>query len=187
VFFCFMGTLTNLVYTQLYGLLSVYTQHIGFEPYIFGIFFSINGAMVVSLQIPIRKGTMKLGPAKAFIVAQLMYAAGFAYFMFATSFLEFLTGVAVLTLGEIIFFPASQGFVANLAPADMRGRYMAMAGLFFGIGGSAGSQIGFSIFAMLADKRLIWGILGIVGFATLIGYGYLLRITNRNNKGKVVN
>lgn len=182
IIFCFMGTLTNVVYTQLYALLSVYMQDVGFEPYFFGILFSINGAMVVALQIPIRKGTMRMGPVKAFLVAQLLYAVGFSYFMFATSFLEFLAGVVVLTLGEITFFPASQGFVANLAPADMRGRYMAMLGLFFGIGGSAGSQIGFSIFGMLADKRLIWGILGIVGFTTLLGYGYLLKITNRSNK-----
>ncbi len=185
--FCFMGTLTNLVYTQLYGLLSVYMQDVGFEPYFFGILFSVNGAMVVTLQILIRKGTMRLGPVKAFIVAQALYAVGFSYFMFATNFLEFLAGVVVLTLGEITFFPASQGFVANLAPADMRGRYMAMLGLFFGIGGSAGSQIGFSIFGMLANKRLIWGILGAVGFATLLGYGYLLKITNETKRGKVAN
>jgi len=183
--FCFMGAMTNLVYTQLYGLLSVYTQYVGLEPYIFGLFFSVNGAMVVTLQIPIRKGTMKLGATKAFIIAQLLYAAGFTYFMLAADFLQFLTGIIVLTLGEIIFFPASSGFVANLAPADMRGRYMAMLGLFFGIGGSAGSQLGFSIFGILGDKRLIWAILGSIGFATLLGYGFLLKITRRRKEENV--
>jgi predicted MFS family arabinose efflux permease len=49
VFFCMIGALTNLVYSQLYGMLSVYTQYVGFEPYIFGIFVSVNGAMVVAL------------------------------------------------------------------------------------------------------------------------------------------
>jgi MFS family permease len=184
ILFCFMGAMTNLVYTQLYGLLSVYTQYVGFEPYVFGIFFSINGAMVVTLQIPIRKGTMKLGATKAFILAQFLYAAGFTYFMLAADFLQFLAGVIVLTLGEIIFVPASSGFVANLAPADMRGRYMAMLGLFFGIGGSAGSQLGFSVFGILSDKRLIWAILGSIGFATLLGYGLLLKITGRDKKEK---
>jgi len=182
ILFCFMGAMTNLLYTQLYGLLSVYTQYVGFEPYIFGIFFSVNGAMVVTLQIPIRKGTMKLGATKAFIIAQLLYAAGFTYFMVAADFLQFLAGIVVLTLGEIIFVPASSGFVANLAPADMRGRYMAMLGLFFGIGGSAGSQLGFSIFGILSDKRLIWAILGSIGFATLLGYGLLLKIARRNKE-----
>ena len=182
ILFCFMGALTNLVYSQLYGLLSIYTQYVGFEPYIFGIFFSVNGTMVVALQIPIRKASVKIGATKAFIIAQLLYAAGFTYFMFATSFAQFLAGIIVLTLGEIIFVPASSGFVANLAPANMRGRYMAMLGLFFGIGGAAGSQIAFTIFAQLTDKKFTWGILGIIGFATLIGYVLLLKMAKRQNR-----
>jgi len=182
IFFCFLGAMTSLVYSQLYGLLSVYTQYIGFEPYVFGIFFSVNGLMVVLLQIPLRLGTMRIGATKAFIIAQTLYAVGFTSFMFATSFQQFLAGVVVLTLGEIVFVPASSAFVANIAPADMRGRYMAMAGLFFGIGSSAGSQIAFSIFGALADKQLTWGILGIIGFATSIGYALMLKMTRKKQK-----
>ena len=180
VFFCLMGALTNLVYSQLYGMLSVYTQYVGFEPYIFGVFFSVNGAMVVALQIPIRKGAVKIGAARAFVVAQLLYAVGFTYFMFAASFAQFLIGVIVLTLGEIIFVPASSGFVANLAPSDMRGRYIAILGLFFGIGGAAGSQIAFSLFASLTDKKFTWGVLGLIGFATLVGYMFLAKMASRH-------
>jgi MFS family permease len=177
-----MGALTNLVYTQLYGLLSVYIQYIGFEPYIFGILFSLNGAMVVTLQIPIRMGATRIGPTKAFIVAQLLYAAGFSYFMIARSFEQFIVGAVILTLGEIIFVPASSGFVANLAPADKRGRYMAMLGLFFGIGGSAGAQLAFSIFGALANKELTWGIFGLIGFITVIGYAILLKMAKDAKK-----
>lgn len=179
VFFCMMGALTNFVYSQLYGLLSVYTQYIGFEPYIFGVFFSVNGAMVVALQIPIRKGAMRIGAVRAFIVAQFLYALGFTYFMFAVSFTQFLIGVIALTLGEITFFPASSGFVANLAPLEMRGRYIAILGLFFGIGSAAGSQIAFSLYATLTDKKLVWGVLGLVGFAALVGYVFLAKMASK--------
>lgn len=174
--------MTSLVYSQLYGLLSVYTQYIGFEPYVFGIFFSVNGLMVVLLQIPLRVGTMRIGATKAFIIAQTLYAVGFTSFMFATTFQQFLAGVIVLTLGEIVFVPASSAFVANIAPADMRGRYMAMAGLFFGIGSSAGSQIAFSIFGALTDKQFTWGILGIIAFATSIGYALMLKMTRKKQQ-----
>jgi MFS family permease len=187
IFFCFMGALTNLVYTQLYGLLSVYiVDYLLFQPYIFGMLFSLNGAMVVTLQIPIRIGATKIGPTKAFIIAQALYAAGFTYFMFARSLEQFIVGIVVLTLGEIIFVPASSGFVANLAPIDKRGRYMAMLGLFFGIGGSAGSQIAFSISGALTNKELTWGILGLIGFTTLIGYIALFRMANKAKDGRSV-
>jgi MFS family permease len=187
IVFCLLGALTSFVYSQLYGLLSVYTQYVGFEPYVFGIFFSVNGLMVVLLQIPLRLGTMRIGAAKSFIIAQTLYALGFTSFMFATSFLQFLTGVIVLTLGEIIFVPASSAFVANIAPADMRGRYMAMAGLFFGIGSSAGSQIAFSIYGALSTKQLTWGILGIIGFATSIGYVLMWKMAGTKKKPAVGN
>ena len=179
VLLCFLGALTNVVYAQLYGLLSVYTGYRGFEPYFFGILFSVNGIMVVLFQIPIRKGAMRVGSTKAFVIAQAFYAVGFGYFMFSKSFIQFLTGVVILTIGEITYFPAVSGFISNLAPPDKRGRYMALSGLFFGIGGSAGSFIGFQLYGLLQNKEMIWGVLGAVAFATLPGYAYLSKIHRR--------
>ena len=180
ILFCFMGALTIVVYSQLYSLLSVYTEYLGFEPYVFGFLSSIAGAMVVTLQIPIRWGTVRIGPTKAFIIAQTLFGAGFIYFMFAANFSQFLVAIAVLTIGEIIFFPASSAFVANLAPAAMRGRYLALTGLFFGIGGSTASLTIFSIYGLLANKSLIWGIWGTLGFAILPGYLMLFKMAKRN-------
>lgn len=182
VVFCIAGALTNVVYSQLYGLLSVYTGYLGFDPSFFGLLLSVNGVMVVTLQIPIRKATMRIGSTRAFIVAQTLYAVGFTYFMLSRDLAQFLIGVVVLTLGEIVFFPASSGFVADLSPADMRGRYMALLGLFYGTGGSVGSLIGFTLYDILPNKGVIWGILGTVGFATLPGYLYLLKVVARRSK-----
>lgn len=179
--FCLVAALTNVVYSQLYGLLSVYMEYIGLPPYAFGILFSVNGAMVVFLQIPIRKAAVKAGSTKAFIVAQFFYAVGFTYFVLSRDFIQFLTGAVILTVGEIIFVPAISGFVADLSPVDMRGRYSALAGLFFGIGGSAGSLIGFRLYEVLSNKEYIWAVLGAIGFATLPGYVYLWR-TQRQKK-----
>ena len=178
--FCLIGALTIVVYSQLYNLLSVYIEYLGFEPYIFGFISSIAGAMVVILQIPIRLGTVRIGPTKAFIIAQTLFGAGFICFMFAADFYQFLVAIAVLTVGEIIFFPASSAFAANLAPAEMRGRYLAMMGLFFGTGSSSASLMVFSIYGVLANKSLIWGIWGTLGFAILPGYLILLKITRRD-------
>lgn len=182
IFFCFLCALTSLIYSQLYGLLSVYTQYVGFDPIVFGILFSVNGAMVVALQIPIRIGATRIGPAKTFVIAQTLYAVGFTFFMVAVGFNGFLTGVVILTLGEIMFVPASSGFVANLAPSDKRGRYMAIVGLFLGIGSSAGYLIAFTLYDMLADKKVTWGILGLIGFATVFGYLLLLRMAKQKAK-----
>jgi MFS family permease len=181
--FCLMMFFTNFLYAQFYSLLSVYIEHLGFEPYVFGTLSSIAGAMVVTLQIPIRLSTVRIGPAKAFIIAQTLFAAGFTCFMFATDFFEFLAAIAVLTLGEITFYPASSAFAANLAPADMLGRYIAVMGLFSGIGGSTASVAVFSIYGMLVNKATVWGIWGALGFAVLPGY-FLLSKISKNHRNK---
>ena len=178
--FCLMMFFTNFLYAQFYSLLSVYTENLGFEPYVFGALSSIAGAMVVTLQIPIRLSTVRIGPAKAFIIAQTLFAAGFTYFMFASNFVEFLAAIAVLTLGEITFYPASSAFAANLAPADALGRYIALMGLFSGIGGSTASVAVFSLYGVLVNKTLVWGIWGAFGFAVLPGYFLLSNVTRKH-------
>jgi MFS family permease len=183
ILFCLMMFFTNFLYAQFYSLLSVYTGFLGFEPYVFGTLSSIAGAMVVTLQIPIRLSTVRIGPAKAFIIAQTLFAAGFTCFMFASNFTEFLACIAVLTIGEITFYPASSAFAANVAPADMLGRYLAVMGLFSGIGASTASVAVFSIYGMLANKATVWGIWGALGFAVLPGYFLLSKIT-KDHKNK---
>lgn len=171
--YCLLAALTNIVYSQFYGLLSVYTEYLAMPAYEFGMLFSINGAMVVLLQIPIRKATMKIGTTKSFLIAQTLYAAGFSLFFLSRNFSQMLVGNVILTLGEITIVPASNGFIANLAPVDKRGRYMAFSSLFTGIGGSVGNYIGFKIYSILAMKEYVWAILGGIGFLTLPGYAYL--------------
>jgi hypothetical protein len=63
----------------------------------------------------------------------------------------------------------------------MRGRYMGFMGLFFGIGSSTASLTVFSIYGLLVNKSLIWGILATFGFAILPGYFLLLRFKKHKN------
>jgi MFS family permease len=121
-------------------------------------------------------------------ISKLLYAVGFTYFLVSRDFAQFLFGVVVLTLGEIIFSPAISAFVANLSPVDKRGRYMALSGLFYGVGGSVGTMVGFRLYDVLLNKEMIWGVLGAVGFATLPGYVYLVKANKkaqelRSNRG----
>jgi len=173
--FCLLSAMTSIVYTQLYGLLSVYTEYLGLPAYQFGILFSLNGAMVVLLQIPIRKYAMRIGSTSSFILAQTLYSIGFSLFFFSRDLSLLLLGDVVLTLGEITFVPASNGFIANLAPMDKRGRYMAFAGLFSGLGSSVGSFIGFGFYGLLPHKEQVWALLGGIGALTVPGYALLHR------------
>jgi MFS family permease len=77
-----------------------------------------------------------------------------------------------------MFYPATSAFAVNLAPVEMRGEYIAVSSLFSGIGGSAASVTLFSLYGMLADKSMVWGICGLLGFAFLPGYWLLFRVAH---------
>jgi dipeptide/tripeptide permease len=50
--------------------------------------------------------------------------------------------VVIITIGELIIVPTSSTYVANLAPADIRGCYMSLAGLTWGVASGIGRVFG---------------------------------------------
>jgi MFS family permease len=186
ILFCFTSLFTLAVYARMNDLLPIYMANVGYNDFAWSLVLSLNGGMVVALQIPIRKKTVKIGPTKSFIIAQLLITAGFSSILFAADFYQLLFSDAIFTLGEITFFPASSGFVANLAPPEMRGRYMSTCNLFQGIGNAGGEffilviyQDYFGPKPNMVPLNFIWGVLGLIGLATLPGYLVLLRAFRR--------
>ncbi len=86
--------------------------------------------------------------------------------------------MVVMTIGELVLVPTSSTYAANLAPADMRGRYMSLYGLTWnvaaGIGPVAGGFLNDTI-----SPQAIWyggGLCGLVS-ALLFVFFWLRRST----------
>ncbi len=58
-------------------------------------------------------------------LGNLFYGFGFVMYGFVSSYTLFLIAMAVITIGEMIIAPVNQTLIANMAPENMRGRYMA--------------------------------------------------------------
>ena len=63
----------------------------------------------------------------------LLYAIGFAMYGIVSTYAYFIVAMVVITIGEMIVSPFQQALVAGFAPEQMRGRYMAVSGLSWGI------------------------------------------------------
>jgi MFS family permease len=50
--------------------------------------------------------------------------------------------MVIISIGELIIVPTSSTYVANLAPADMRGRYMSIYGLTWSLSIGIGPLLG---------------------------------------------
>jgi MFS family permease len=104
----------------------------------------------------------------------VFYAIGFTLFGIVGTLGLFALNVFIITIGEMIIQPTSQVLVANFAPQDKRGRYMAVAGFVWVIP----SMIGPGLAGYILDNynpHLLWYLAGIVTMISVAGF-YLLHL-----------
>ena len=155
--------------------LSVYLRDVhGVPPQGFGYILSLNAAMVVLFQFYVTRRMQGQPPLRMMTVGTLLYALGFGLYGVVADFTSFLFAMVIITIGEMIVVPVSQAFVAQLAPEDMRGRYMAFFGFSWIIPGMVGPLLA-GLVMDNADPRWLWYAAGLVGVAAASVFALLDR------------
>ncbi len=143
VVFCLLSILASLGYTQVMTTLPVYMKRWhGIPEDRFGTLMSINGAMIVLLQLPIARLVEPMDKAVTLALGNLIYALGFSMVGIAGAFYFFIASMVVITLGELVTSPVATAFTADLAPEHLRGRYMGAFGLTWGVSFALGAFLG---------------------------------------------
>ncbi len=163
--------LMTLVYMNMNTTLGVFLrdQH-GIPESGYGLLISLNAILVVLVQFWLTRRLKKQKPMLMMALGTGLYALGFAAYGFVTTYLLFALAMVVITIGEMVLAPFQQALVAGFAPEDMRGRYMAIAGLSWGLAFAAGPILA----GLLLDSPnpdYLWfacGILGLVAAAAFI-------------------
>jgi len=107
-----------------------------------------NALMVVVFQVLVTRQTKKYRPLPVLAAGSLIYAAAVSSVALARGFSGFWVSMVLMTLGELILVPTATTHAANLAPADMRGRYMSLYSLTWPAASGTGPLIG----GILADS-----------------------------------
>lgn len=188
----FLTTFTAIVYMQMNSTLSVFLRDVhGISARNFGYLLSLNAAMVVVFQFLVTKRVKKIHQLSVMTLGNLFYAIGFGLFGFTSHYWQFVIAMVILTIGEMFIAPIIQTLIANIAPEDMRGRYMAT----FHIGWGIAAAIGPLTAGVVLDNynpNWIWYAGGIICSFVAIGYFVLkLRIGDRfkpleNGKKEIV-
>jgi MFS family permease len=172
-------TLMVVVYMQMNTTLSVYLRDThGIAEQGFGYILSLNAAMVVLFQFYVTRRLKGQPPLRLMTAGTLLYAVGFSMYGFVSSYSAFLFAMVVITIGEMVVVPVSQAFVAQLAPEDMRGRYMAFFGFSWIIPGMVGPLLA-GLIMDNADPRWVWYAAGIVGIVAAAVFALLHRREGR--------
>ena len=172
VLFMLASVLRAFVGMQLTTTLPVYLRDVhGVAERGFGYVLSLNAAMVVLFQFPITRRVSRFAPLRVMAAGMVLYALGFGMYGLVSHYVLFLVAVAVLTLGEMLTAPVSQSLVSQMAPEEMRGRYMAAYGFSWVIPSAAGPTLA-GLVMDYGEPRWVWLGTALIGF--LAAWVYLL-------------
>lgn len=154
--FVLIFVLLSLGYIQLFSTLSVYLRDVhGLPDQGYGWLLTTNAAMVVLFQFGITRLVRGLPPLPLMALGTFFYAVGLGLYGFVSVFPLFLLAIVIATTGELLVKPTAQAMVARFAPAQMRGRYMALFGFTWPIAQAIG-PLSAGLIMDNADPRLVW-------------------------------
>ena len=175
--FCAAYSLAGMAYSLMMVLLPVYVkENFGVAESSYGFIMATNAAMVVLFQYGVTRLTQRYHHLPVLAVGSLFYALGVGSVAWGTGFAGFLLSMVILTIGEMIMVPTSTALTANLAPPDMRGRYMGVYGLTWGVAMGIGPVLGGTLNDQVAPVAIWYAglVLGAIAMAGFIVLGRLL-------------
>jgi hypothetical protein len=120
----------------------------------YGVIIALNGVLIVALQ-PVFLGPLgrrKRGPV--LLASGVIIGIGLWLTSFADTIPAHLGTVTIWTIGEIIAAGQLGALVANLAPVHLRGRYMGVFGMSYGISAFLAPAVGTQLLAHLGETEL---------------------------------
>ncbi|MFH1687604.1 MAG: MFS transporter [bacterium] len=166
--------LLYLVVAQLIVPFSVYSvEYVGISKTQLGYLYTLNGLMVVALQIPITRLLSRCSLASQLALGGFIYAVGYAMMGPLAGFEWFVVAIVVISLGEMAMSPPSLTLTSRLAPAGRMGRYMGVYGFFVASGWSFGPLFGGCILDWFAGSPVLaWILISLL--AAVSGMGYVV-------------
>ncbi|WP_267595499.1 MFS transporter [Carbonactinospora thermoautotrophica] len=177
VTFAAVSFVAFLVYFQNWTTVPLAVIDAGLTNADYGAVMAINGVVVAGVQ-PAVAGALDRGPRSALLAGSyLLVGVGFGLTALAGSLPAFAVTVVLWSLGEIGLAALGPAFVADLAPAHLRGRYLGVYGAAVAAGAAAAPLAGTAVYR--ADPGLLWAVCGGAGVLMAATQVVLGRITAR--------
>jgi MFS family permease len=110
---------------QVYSTLPYVCVHdLGLPSSIYGLFFTINTALIILLEVPLNISMSHWPHRYAMALGGILIGIGFGGMMFASGFWSVVITVVFWTFGEMVLLPTTAAFVADISSPRRRGMYM---------------------------------------------------------------
>jgi len=134
--------LTALVFLQHASSLPLTMTADGLSTGTYGLIMSVNGILIVAGQLFVPKLLAGREASATLALAVLVSGVGFGLTAFAHTVGLYTLTVLVWTIGEMLSSPANSALVAELSPAEMRGRYQGVFSLSWQLAGFGAPVLG---------------------------------------------
>jgi len=129
--------------TMVWILMPVYANtNFGIPEAQYGWIPTTNAFMCVFIQYAVTQVTRRHKTLPVMAVGMFIYALGVGSVALMTNFWGFWLSMVILTFGELTIVPTASKYVADIAPADMRGRYMSVYWFGWGLARTLSPLIG---------------------------------------------
>lgn len=147
------------VYSLTEVALPLAVRDSGLSPAVYGSLAAVNAVLVVALQpfVTARLAGLPQLPVQA--AGSALIAVGVALTGLADSVTGYVVSVAVWSLGEVVVAGIAAALVADLAPADARGRYQGAFSWTWGFARFSALTVGVALYTGLGAGTLWWGAL----------------------------
>ncbi len=170
--------LSQIASSMVFVLLGVYVkENYSISEDRFGLIIGTNAAMVVIFQYGFTRKSTQHAALPVMAGGGLLYTLGMFVFALSRSFPTFLLGMVIFTCGEMLLIPTATALVANMAPPDMRARYMGVFSLSFRVAQGIGPVMGGVLSDTIAPAATWFG--GMV-FCALSAAGFLVLYGRRS-------
>jgi MFS family permease len=169
--FAFAYTLVIICASLVWVVLPVYAkENFGIPENVYGFIPTTNALMVVTLQVAVTQVTKRYATLPVLAIGAAFYTLAVGGISFGSGFWGFWIFMVVMTFGELILVPTASTYAANLAPSDMRGRYMSIFGLSWRIAIGTGPILGGILNDNLGPKSIWYGgaLIGMMGIITFL-------------------
>ncbi|MDD9377128.1 MFS transporter [Streptomyces sp. ZAF1911] len=170
------------VYSLTEVALPLAVRDSGLSPAVYGALAAVNAVLVVALQpfVSARLSGLPQLPVQA--AGGALIAAGVALTGLADSVTGYVVSVVVWSLGEVAVAGIAASLVADLAPADARGRYQGAFSWTWGTARFSALTLGVALYTGVGAAALWWGALVLGLLAAVATLGLRTRIAHRTER-----
>lgn len=172
-----------VTYIQWQTSISNYMHQLGFPLSSYSSLWTINGVLILLGQPLIQWFMARIkAPMKwQLLSGVLFFMATFGLLSQSHSYGGFVAGMVIMTIGEILIFPAVPAIADRLAPNDRRGMYQGLVNGAANVGRTIGPLLGGLLYDGFGPLVLLYVCIFIGGFA-LICFGTYQRLQYTQNE-----